>query len=355
MIIQFICFFSILSNGYAEAPLFSRGLHSVTTDDIGQVPLESAHCGKCHTEIWNQWQQSAHANAWKNNVFQVSWRPWPNAWCLNCHAPLSSAQADIAGDRASLPGAILYDFNQPAPESLANEGINCVTCHVRNSKILTSTPPSIVTNMVHEASWEPQLQRPEFCGGCHEFPFQNHTPMAPFSYGTEPLQSTLTEWAQSSAAANGVTCQNCHMPSGHHTWPGGHDQSLLQRTLAVSVEPDSHFARVKIVATNAAHRVPTGDPFHRIVLQLCSDKNCSQQVGRISLNRTFQRTETTWTQIADTTIPPAIEGPSSSRFFDVPIDGELNYWRLWYYFSDPRLDSSLNDSERRMLILEEKL
>jgi hypothetical protein len=87
------------------------------------------------------------------------------------------------------------------------------------------------------------------------------------------LQETTEEWRRTSFAAEGVTCQDCHMPQGRHLWKGIHDPDMVRRGLSVELSGTdvvdeegfwgsiwgSKRARGLLSAQNtgAGHRLPT--------------------------------------------------------------------------------------------------
>jgi hypothetical protein len=113
------------------------------------------------------------------------------------------------------------------------------------------------------------------------------TPVATRSrpYG-KMLQETTEEWRRTRFAAEGTTCQDCHMPAGRHLWKGIHDPSMVRSGLSLSAsmegsEPAEGFwAQVwgtmqlsaSLTATNvgAGHRLPTytTPEIHLIMQQL---------------------------------------------------------------------------------------
>jgi hypothetical protein len=123
----------------------------------------------------------------------------------------------------------------------AREGVTCVVCHagahdtgepvvplgasappfpVRPSRTMLGSfgrggagDPRPVRNAFHRSDLSPALSESSFCRACHEVSIDRSPP--PFrADAAEPivhLQETYTEWAASRYAAEGVTCQDCHM------------------------------------------------------------------------------------------------------------------------------------------------
>ena len=331
------------------APLLQDGHAPLQVQPVPDLGLSAASCARCHGRTHDDWAASQHATAYTDPRFQSSWRAWPEGWCLMCHLPLAEAQAEITptGTPAVL-GVQVGSVRPPGP--LASEGVSCAVCHVRDGQILSAEPPGWMARLAHPIRAEPALAQPDFCGSCHDFPFQNHTPRQPFTFGAEPLQDTLDEWAGSQAAAEGQTCQTCHLPAGRHTFAGGHDLDLVRRALRVSVVPTDAGADVTLRASGVGHRLPTGDPCRRLELQLCADPDCDQVVGRARFGRTFAPTDTTWELVDDTTIPPATPTTPAERRLLVPISAPPVAWRLWTRWVDPRTEPALTPDQASALL-----
>ena len=74
---------------YATRPPFERPLPAQPVP-AGLQSLSARKCGSCHLEIFREWQQSVHAQAWVDPQFQAEMHKQPGvSWmCVNCHAPL---------------------------------------------------------------------------------------------------------------------------------------------------------------------------------------------------------------------------------------------------------------------------
>ena len=104
---------------------------SIQTNVKHQIPaaffLDSAKCGECHKEIYEQWKHSAHHFASFNNQFyrkaieymqDTQHSTKPSQWCAGCHD-----HAVIFSGRWAQPIKTQID----APESQA--GLGCISCH----------------------------------------------------------------------------------------------------------------------------------------------------------------------------------------------------------------------------------
>jgi hypothetical protein len=324
--------------GEAHLPLLTQGLSPIKPGR----KVRSEDCTGCHKTVAAQWRGSQHATAATDPIFGQSWRNWPKAWCLNCHMPLEADQVaafSAVPDPAHVMGA----------RELHGEGVGCVACHVRDGRVLTPSRPSFVAKLFHELREEPALAESSFCAGCHQFNFQRHTPNFPFSYGEEPLQNTYREWEASGAAAAGRRCQDCHMPEGAHTFPGAHSLALLQRSLSVRARRVSDGLEVTVSAESVGHKVPTGDPFRRLVVELLEG---GEVVVEHILKRRYGMDDESWYLMDDSTLPVPLRGLDTSRTWTLDVPGAPNSWRLWMVYGDPRFEGQLEPHQVRQLVAE---
>jgi hypothetical protein len=322
----------------ADGPLLSQGLSPIV---LGKQ-VRSEDCVGCHKRVAAEWRTSQHATASTDPIFSASWQNWPKAWCLNCHMPL-------AQDQIAAFSAVPEPAHRVAPRALHGEGVGCVACHVRDGQVLTPSRPSLTGRLFHALRQEPALGESSFCAGCHQFNFQKHTPNFPFSYGEEPLQNTFAEWEGSGAAADGLRCQDCHMPEGAHTFPGAHSQALLANSLSVQARKGDEGLELTVSARGVGHRVPTGDPFRRLVVELLEG---DEVVYFHQLLRKHGRDDESWYLREDTTLPTPTTGLDSSRSWILAVPGNPEAWRLWMYYGDKRFEKQLEQEHVRQLVAE---
>ncbi len=259
----------------------------------------SAICGECHQAIHAVWQQSLHANAWKNGVFQAAYRRSIDAYgetearaCLACHTPTVRTSKDYAVQQA-----------------VTAEGVTCDFCHsVKAVDLDRKTDPFDLTvgsvkygplehaqSPVHEIVDSSLHTRSEFCATCHEYRNAN---------GVTVL-GTYSEWKASNYARRGTQCQDCHMPLvpgrvvalgvkdstpelvNLHDISGSHDIERVRD--AVSLEllgydwmGDRVTVYLKVTNKGSGHCFPTGLPMHRAVLELVI-RDGGVEVGRRDL------------------------------------------------------------------------
>lgn len=295
-----------------------RPLRRVTAPS-GLGTLSAEACGACHATIYQQWLGSRHAAAYRNRLFQVSYQREPKAWCRNCHAPLG-AQVVLA------------------------EGVSCAACHVRDRAVLGPRPPSAAALLAHPVKVAPLLSQSELCGACHQFNFPRHG--EPLRYSDQPMQDTLAEWR---SAGSRERCQDCHMGAAGHRMPGAHDPEYLRRSITAEVtELADRRVRLTLRSRGAGHRVPTGDPFRRLRLDLCADLACAQVLETVTFGRRFRRTREAWALVQDRTIPTP--GPSGEALqqLELALAERPRGFRLSYSYAAASTEAALRPEERSL-------
>lgn len=174
---------------------------------------DPAFCGACHTEIYQAWSGSKHASSWVGELFQPDFQQALDetddavgALCGECHAP-------IALRTGQLP-----PFDGSEFDEISKRGISCDFCHTISEvaeKFNTgniSTPGPIkrgprgdTVSPAHETKYSQLHTDAEFCGACHNVRHPESGVL---------LIDTYDDWLAGPYAAEGVTCQNCHMTPG---------------------------------------------------------------------------------------------------------------------------------------------
>jgi nitrate/TMAO reductase-like tetraheme cytochrome c subunit len=261
-------------------------LPSVASDELKTGTLNpSSSCGSCHEEIYSMWKRSMHSAAATDPVFRASYmmaymetEGAARDVCLRCHAPA----AFMSGD------AGLND-------SASQDGITCDYCHSIVSVDLKKRdqpfqvvldgvkrgPLGDAESPVHDVARSSLHQSSEFCAGCHEY--TNEHGLSIFS--------TYTEWKASPQAAEGKTCQHCHMPLtpgetvkpsfgierktiNVHNISGGHSIEQVRKAATVKVlgvrrERDTlAIIEVEVKNVGSGHSIPTGIPTRKLVLDV---------------------------------------------------------------------------------------
>ena len=266
-----------------------------------------ASCGNCHNEVYQQWDDGAHARAAVNRRFlnlydghdadgkaDVGWsllrdHPQGSGVCQSCHAPSTSAE-NLEDDIRSI-------------RNVAKLGVHCDFCHKVNDVVnaeqlglahgqyalgllrptkrqLVFGPRSDATGL--DNAYAPVQSESRFCASCHEGTI----------FGVH-VYSTWSEWRDSPAGRRGVRCHSCHMKTNHqmtNTAPGhggperraqdiaSHDllpggrkamlQGCLKMDVDAEVQSDSWQITATVTASGAGHAVPTGFIDRHLLLSL---------------------------------------------------------------------------------------
>ncbi|MBL8618323.1 MAG: hypothetical protein JNM72_22100 [Deltaproteobacteria bacterium] len=345
----------------SAAPRPEAGLAAWAPQAPPGMAGDSAACGACHSRTHRDWSASAHATSWSDPRFQASWRAWPNGWCLNCHLPLEAQQREVLGGRA-IPGALHSGAGAGGP--WAAEGVGCLVCHGGEGVLRAAGRPSALARRAHPIEADPALQvdgAAGLCARCHQFNFQQHSPRHPFALSATPLQDTVAEWRGSAAAAAGIGCADCHIPDGRHRFAGGHDLGLLAAAAEVSAWATAGEATVELRAIGVGHRLPTGDPFRRLIVHLCADASpsrgqrgppspCAAPLAALSFRRTFVGTDVAWALDEDTTAPPAAPGQPAVRRLSTPVAQQPARWVLEVVWVDLETAAQLPPTAARALV-----
>ena len=269
----------------------SVNVASALSDVSSSKFANSASCA-CHNTLRSQWSDSMHAKALTDPLYTLKRDAGNSAtngaigkFCDGCHAPVAIMSGENTSNFESLP-------------EQSREGVGCDFCH----QVTGSTSPFGNTSVdvipdgtrraqlddaqaPHQAAYSKFHTTAEFCGNCHNV---NHP-----SNGLA-LEATYTEWKNSTYAAEGIVCQDCHMtpgvgpstnpgasalgaPSRSHifnmTFTGGNtglgDSQLAEERLKgaaaldISVNdivPEGSESVVTVTVTNsgAGHYLPTG-------------------------------------------------------------------------------------------------
>jgi hypothetical protein len=242
------------------APLAPQG-----APPAGFLPLEAslapADCGHCHPVQFQDWRGSLHAQAIGPGIlwqFRIMKQGEANE-CLRCHAPLAEQKALMAREQ-NWPAAPAAPPPPYVPPDLHRQGLVCAACHVRAHRRY-GPPPRVARapgGMLPHAGFvaQPAFEDSRFCAACHQFPPQGRR------LNGKLLEDTYEEWRASPAAADGETCQSCHMPDRRHLWRGIHDPQMVrggvQREIEVErVAPRRLRVRAELRSTAVGHDFPT--------------------------------------------------------------------------------------------------
>lgn len=234
--------------GHFGFPLAPQGAPPADWTPV-EADLSAATCGGCHVAQYEDWKASWHAGAMGPGVMGqlVDWDGGQDGLvdqCQTCHAPLAEQDPRVAD--AENP-----HFQAP----LREQAVSCAACHVRAWTRFGPAKESPMADAPHDGFVaRAEFTDAAFCTACHDFkPTQKRLE-------GKLLQETWLEWAQSRYAAEGVSCQNCHMPDRRHLWKGVHDPEMVAAAFTATLTADPTrpgAATLTVTNTGAGHRLPT--------------------------------------------------------------------------------------------------
>lgn len=257
-------------------------------------------CKACHPKQYQEWSRSMHAYAQKSPVFEafaLTMSERTNGtigtFCTRCHTPVGTALGES--------GLVRNEHRS----RLSLEGVTCVVCHRRSHKhgrvngLIALDPGPLETQCMYGPFDDPVLEEPQrhpaagsnylktstFCGSCHDV--------------TNPqglrLEEAFSEWRNSPAARESITCHHCHMgpepgkpvPPDQRPWgyaavvPGSNVQLKLRplsdHTFAgpdYSLLPDTEFPEKLDWMYEIDYSAPDRlSPFHRQQLEELRARN----------------------------------------------------------------------------------
>ena len=256
--------------------------------DLGKTPegiesISAASCGKCHEEIYKEWQTSMHSKAWKDPYFKVDFEYDGRLQvCLNCHTPLKDQQKHlVTGFSDSSKFRPILEDNPDFNPDLRNEGVTCAVCHVRDGFILG---PRENIDAPHVVRQDNKLSDGHsICSRCHM--------VMGNSWDTFYRYPPCGTFAEALEAGGKPECAKCHMPDKRHSltsdselkihrqhiWRGGHDPEMVKKGLTIEVKSRvKSEGKVILSLTNsgANHSIPTGTPDRhlRVTFRLINKK-----------------------------------------------------------------------------------
>jgi hypothetical protein len=202
----------------------------------------SDYCGHCHTQIFHEWNSSAHHFSSLNNpvyrsvVLATAERRDPKTlqFCAGCHEPLPLAAGEPISGRIT--------------QWSSTAGITCLACH-RITEVhggnasYTLSAPTLHPFALSDHPWQQRLHRwllatfpalhravlskplygtAEYCATCHSVT----SPREINGHGDLLLQNEYESWHKSRFAAagkNAKSCADCHMPQVPSSDPAAHD------------------------------------------------------------------------------------------------------------------------------------
>jgi nitrate/TMAO reductase-like tetraheme cytochrome c subunit len=272
----------------ADIPTGDDALGTRSYDDYERPEV----CAACHVDFYQQWTQAMMSQAYTHHWDEIEYFELAvphaekdakvagvKAGCNGCHAPLSF----LAGDVPPPP---------PGSGSRADEGVSCDLCHtitgfagetphnfnwISEPGRLKQGPKPGLVSPHHDTVENEFLKTADFCGTCHN-------EMSPYGMW---VKSTHLEWSAGPYAAQGVPCQQCHMPKAmgrsakmaepdlvaQHLFHGAHDEGKLKGAIEMRMHPEERetewdataVIKVQLFNGKAGHKIPTGSVEDRLL------------------------------------------------------------------------------------------
>jgi len=232
----------------------TRGADTVYAEAKPGVLDSPKNCKRCHAEIYKEWEESYHGQAWVDPLFKQLSQDYRDESCYGCHAPrpIHETKLQTAEDRGTR----------------RHTGVDCLTCHKRGNHVVgpiedpQSYPgvemecgPAFDANHPRD---DAQQVTVDYCGVCHN------------------AHGTGDEFLASRYAREGQTCLTCHMEEVYrpivtggkprkgrrHTFPGAHSPEMLRTAMTVDARREGDTLFVRAINQGAGHKVPT-DARHR--------------------------------------------------------------------------------------------
>jgi hypothetical protein len=250
--------------------------------------FDSSSCENCHSKVHQEWAKSFHGRSIVQSLGSL--RTYIDALekerkaptdktqmlkCLDCHAPMvNEAPENVVQEIVGLVKTAVDDASEAkkkaAREKLSKLSVNCLGCHSIKGTGNPLTAPaadvvygSKLSNAPHRVQPSAVMQSSVFCSQCHALWYAKD--------GEYLYCTTIFESHQNAYRGMGGTqsCQDCHMKSGAHDFPGAHDQALVKQGLSLGLEAvgyrhlaGTNYAPRAVVtvdiSNHAGHRVPDG-------------------------------------------------------------------------------------------------
>ncbi len=301
----------------------------------------STMCKGCHADQFQQYEDSMHAKAFSNPLFNAQYFNdiVPRAQrdpaviaeartCIACHAPTVfmnyTGLVSTPAQAARFETGVTCDFCHTLAGYAENGDYQQVSSGKKQGPFQTSGFSS------HHSEYSGFVQLGEFCGRCHNA--TNHN-------GVE-VKSTYYEWRESSFGRRGFSCQECHMNKDgflndgraefergqaaymnigsaakkqkehdklySHSFPGAHSVSQLEGALQLDF-------KIGTRSGDAEGRYP--------FTLLINNERSGHKMPSGSSDLRFMWLVVTATSVDGTKIPVMFQSPSSRKRIDYSVAG----------------------------------
>lgn len=205
-------------------------------------------CRSCHPAIWREWENSMHAKAWVDEIYQAAASQVPDreTKCDQCHAP----QPILVTEVGKMPK--LRNTDREA-------GVSCLVCHL-DAQGAMHGPPASAETYFHANVTNPVYTNPTtLCGTCHGQP-------------SVPEHDQISSFLSSGFAEKNQSCATCHMPvvtrlqstasyesikGRKHTWRGSRSVAQLRRAASLQLEYTAGIVEIELLS-KTGHVLPGG-------------------------------------------------------------------------------------------------
>ncbi len=237
--------------------------------------FQEGKCKSCHPAIWREWENSMHAKAWVDEIYQEVANQIKDreTKCDQCHAPQ--------------PVLITGVGEMPKLRNKQREaGVSCLVCHL-DAEGAMHGPPASAETYFHANVTNPIYTAPTtLCRTCHGQP-------------TVPEHDQVSSFLKSKFAEEEKSCATCHMPvvnrlqstasyesikGRKHTWRGSRSVAQLRRAAALQLEITPEKVNVKL-QSKTGHILP-GGTLRTMVLEakLFSPEGIERRKAQISIS-----------------------------------------------------------------------
>ncbi len=223
--------------------------------------VSASACVGCHAPVLEEWRESAHALAWKDERYQKALsKVRREESCTGCHIP-----EPLSSSLPLAPGASTRTTRPRARDEHKQLGVSCSACHLAADGATVLGPFGLETD-AHPTRRDPRFEvetASATCLPCH-------------STTIGPVIGVGKDFIASDQEGLGLSCTECHMPpirrpiasdpEGQITYPerrgrshrilGPRDPAFLRRAFSLEVEGTAQGSATLVVTNRAGHRVP---------------------------------------------------------------------------------------------------
>ena len=237
--------------------------------------FQDGKCQSCHPAIWREWENSMHAKAWVDEIYQAAAQHIPDreTRCDQCHASQPILMTGIG--------------EMPKLRNRQREaGVSCLVCHL-DAEGAMNGPAASAETYFHANVTNPIYTAPTtLCATCH-------------GQESVPEHNQVSSFLESEFADGNASCVTCHMPvvkrlqstTSHesikgrkHTWRGSRSVAQLKRAATLQLQYTSGKVDVQL-RSRTGHILP-GGMLRIIVLEvtLLTPDGTERQKQRIAIS-----------------------------------------------------------------------